>query len=173
MQLWFPGFVIPKVCKSKLRAAKEIREKKALLKDIVRKVSDQKWLMGCEAFRVWVEKKMEIKKYVGEVEKVDDFILADFFRECFFFYLDMPLSPASLQKIDEFHAFIPKALSSIGSLKAEIKGLLSKSLIHARPTPPSTTKTSYDSFFYNLKTLSETLGIENCNEFLAIECDEL
>ena len=80
--------------------------------------------------------------------------MADLYRENFYYILDMPLNHTDFKKVEDFYTFILESLENLKKRKSTLKSLISSNTLTHRPKQ-TLQKTTYDSFFYNMKTLSE------------------
>ena len=100
----FPGFFIPKPTKKMLKTLGGqalTSEKRELITAYIRRLADYQYLIQHPAFKQFMEKKMDIKKYIVEASGLNQaqlashqdnpFEIAERFRECFPYLMEVPL----------------------------------------------------------------------------------
>lgn len=160
-------------------------EKRELLKGYIKRLSEYQYLIQHPAFKHFIEKKMEIKKHISEVQHhnlvssggagpsgapgsvsalgndVNPFEVADRFREIFGYLMEVPIQDSDYKIIDKFDQFIKAKLVELDLLRAELKAIHAKCVSEFRVEGKIYQKVTYQSFYYNLKMTAECLGIKN------------
>eukprot|EP00347_Sterkiella_histriomuscorum_P014850 403359287 len=173
----FPGFFVPKLSK---RQQKKLsnglpQEKRESVKQYVIRLSDYLYLIQHPAFKAFIEKKIEIKKYLTDPNSFgfglegDPLDIADRFRETFGYLMEVQIKDSDIKIIDKFDQFIKNKYVELLQMKKDLKQLLDKCVSEYKMEGKmSTQKVTYQSFYYHLKTTAEVLGIKN-KEFMNLQ----
>lgn len=160
----FPGFFVPKPNRQIRLAQGSSQEKRELLKAYIKRLSEYQYLIQHQAFKQFIEKKIDVKRHIAEPAQVAEsspFEVADRLSEVFGYLMEVPIQDSDYKVIERFDTYIKAKLVELDIMRTEIKAMLAKLQPEHRSEGKLYQKVTYQSFYYQMKMTAECLGIKN------------